>query len=40
VMGTRRRLNYRNAGRRLLGVQLPPPSAAFNISTEMTCPAG
>ena len=40
VMRVRRRLNYRNAGRRLLTVQSPSPSVPFNISTEMTYPAG
>jgi len=40
VMGTRRRLKDRNAGRRLLGIQLPSSSVAVNISTERTCLAG
>ena len=40
VMKVRKRLNYRNAGRRLLTAQSPSPSVPFNISTEMTCPAG
>ena len=39
AMGTRR-LKDRNAGWRLLGIQLPSPSVAVNISTERTCPTG